>query len=92
MTPLLPTLGQDFGEVGQKPSYAALYNLLLKFPKKHASLTSRPCLLLFLHQTVSSNFQSNRVFISLTQHPTGNNFCKLNRQQLVVSRIDFEQQ
>ena len=34
MTPLLPTLGQDFGEVGQKPSYAALYNLLLKFPKK----------------------------------------------------------
>ena len=34
MTPLLPTIGQDFGEVGQKSSDAALSNLLLKLPKK----------------------------------------------------------
>ena len=33
MTPLLPTIGQDFGEVGQKSSDAALSNLLLKLPK-----------------------------------------------------------
>ena len=35
MTPLLPTIGQDFGEVGQKSSDAALSNLLLKYQKLH---------------------------------------------------------
>ena len=35
MTPLLPTIGQDFGEVGQKSSVAALSNLLLKYQKLH---------------------------------------------------------
>ena len=61
MTPLLPTIGQDFGEVGQKSSDAALSNLLLKYQKLHpVILTSpRPCLFLFLrHQNVSLNYRS----------------------------------
>ena len=62
MTPLLPTIGQDFGEVGQKSSDAALSNLLLEYHQKlhPVILTSpRPCLFLFLrHQNVSLNYRS----------------------------------
>ena len=62
MTPLLPTIGQDFGEVGQRSSDAALSNLLLEYHQKlhPVILTSpRPCLFLFLrHQNVSLNYRS----------------------------------
>ena len=48
MTPLLPTIGQDFGEVGQKSSDAALSNLLLKYQKLHPDLDISSAIFVFV--------------------------------------------
>ena len=48
MTPLLPTIGQDFGEVGQKSSDAALSNLLLKYQKLHPDPDNSSAIFVFV--------------------------------------------
>ena len=95
MTPLLPTIGQDFGEVGQKSSDAALSNLLLKYQKLHPDLDISSAMFVFIPPS-SKRFTELSIglwapSLSSPPHPAGNNFCKLNRHQLVL-RIDFEQQ